>query len=90
MPHSIYNEFNEGCIIIDSDKAQFKEYRDQHKGEFPTSLKKIYTSTRVANEFKSFESRRKLVNSYDYFLIDKKIYSKAASLLGVEAFKKKK
>ena len=90
MPHSIYNEFNEGCIIIDSDKAQFKEYRDQHKGEFPSSIKKILTATRVSKEFKSYESRRKLVNSYDFFLIDKKIYFKAASLLGVEVFKKKK
>ena len=90
VPHSLYNEDNEGCLIIDGDKKKFKEYREQHKSEFPSVIKKILTTTKLSKEFKSFESRRKLVNSYDFFLVDKRVYHKMANLLGREFFKKKK
>lgn len=67
-----------------------KEYRDQHKGEFPAVIKKIITVTKLGKEFKSFEAKRKLVNSYDFFLVDKRVYYKMAKLFGNEIFKKKK
>jgi len=105
LPHSI-NEGDaepEVCLIVkdaepkkkkdrDFDKSVRKYQQIVDKNHLTTVIKHILPIKQLKLEFRNFETKRKLCNSFDLFLADKCLHSIlfCGSKLGVEFHKKKK
>ncbi|XP_061353970.1 uncharacterized protein LOC133298657 [Gastrolobium bilobum] len=92
LPHSLLSPFSEQCLIIDDrPKAQLTKAQAQNKiqsGSIPIS--KVLKLTKLASDYRPFEAKRKLCNSYDLFFADKRVVPLLPRLLGKQFFKKKK
>lgn len=81
-------EQDEACLIV---KADHKHYRELlREGKLPSQIKKVLDVKKLRGVYRQYESRRKLVHSYDLFLVDKRVVDQMPSLLGREFFSKKK
>ncbi|XP_034193427.1 ribosomal L1 domain-containing protein 1 [Osmia lignaria lignaria] len=98
LPHSIISSNDEVALFVgDFEKGRKKDYEptieyyeDLLRKHGCTSVKSIIPMNQVKTEYDQYELKRKLVNSYDYFLVDGKIAGHLSHLLGKEFYKKRK
>lgn len=93
LPHSLVDsQFAEICLIIgDGPKSNLTKEAAQKKikaENIPVS--KVMKLSKLRSDYKAFEAKRKLCDSYDLFLADKRILPALPKLLGKQFFKKRK
>eukprot|EP00794_Sanderia_malayensis_P009013 gene9013-9977_t len=86
LPHSIHNE-NEVCLFT---KLPGKQVKEQLKTKGVSNITKVISLTKLKKNYKTFESKRDLCNSYDVFLCDERIYHLLPRFLGKTFFARKK
>ncbi|XP_073137780.1 putative ribosome biogenesis protein C306.07c [Henckelia pumila] len=93
LPHPILDLSSQIYLIIDD--------RDQSTTPISEDIKKLVKSqnipiskvlkiSKLKTNYKPFEAKRKLCDSYDLFLVDKRVVHLLPKLIGKEFFKKKK
>lgn len=89
MPHPVFDkEADEICLIVARNREFYREMlRD---GKLPSAVKKVLDVQKLRTMYHQFEARRKLVHSYDLFLVDNRVLHLMPSLLGRDFFNKKK
>ena len=89
MPHPVFDkESDEICLIVARNREFYREMlRD---GKLPSAVKKVLDVQKLRTVYHQFEARRKLVHSYDLFLVDNRVLHLMPSLLGRDFFNKKK
>lgn len=92
FPHSLHDASSELCLIID-DRPNSKLTSDAAKKivkaqNIPVS--KVIKLSKLKTNYKPFEAKRKLCDSFDLFLVDRRIVHLLPKLLGKQFFKKKK
>ncbi|GBG61570.1 hypothetical protein CBR_g22367 [Chara braunii] len=92
LPYPLYaGEAREVCLFLkDKDDAEYKANKEKVKQDRSTGVTKIMGLSKVRTNYKSFESRRQLCNSYDLFLADDRIVDALSKLVGKAFFKSKK
>ncbi|KAM7272046.1 hypothetical protein ACFE04_031260 [Oxalis oulophora] len=93
LPHPLIRPESELCLIVD-DRAyksrvtkEAAEKKIQGEGIMVTKVLKL---SKLKSEFKSYEDRMELCNSYEMFLVDKGVVQLLPKLLGKNFFTKKK
>ncbi|KAM5569118.1 hypothetical protein ABKV19_016568 [Rosa sericea] len=92
LPNPLLSEFTEFCLIYD-DRPKSKLTKDQIDKRIKTHnlpITKTLKLSKLKSDYKSFEAKRKLMESYDAFLADKQIVPLLPRLLGKQFFKKKR
>ncbi|RAL44329.1 hypothetical protein DM860_017435 [Cuscuta australis] len=92
LPHTLYDQSSERCVIIDdrpgsnltSEKAK-KIIKSQG-----VTVSKVLKLSKLRTDYKAFEAKRKLMGSYDFFMVDNRIVHFLPKLLGKHFFKKKR
>ncbi|XP_012232765.1 ribosomal L1 domain-containing protein CG13096 [Linepithema humile] len=98
LPYSIVAPKDEVALFVcDLQKGKKKDYEpttehyrnllDEHKC---TRVNEIIPMNRVRTEYDQFELKRRLIASYDHFLVDGRIAGHICHLLGKQFFKKRK
>ncbi|KZV43142.1 hypothetical protein F511_07957 [Dorcoceras hygrometricum] len=93
LPHPLLDPSAQICLIID-DRAQSptpisNDIKKLVKSQnIPVS--KVLKISKLKTNYKPFEAKRKLCDSYDLFLVDKRVVHLLPKLIGKEFFKKKK
>jgi len=98
LPHSIVVPDDEVALFVcDLQRGRRKDYEPtvEHYKELLdkhgcTRINEIIPMNRLKTEFDQFELKKKLIGSYDYFLVDGRISGHISHLLGKEFFKKRK
>ncbi|XP_015951217.1 uncharacterized protein LOC107476014 [Arachis duranensis] len=92
LPHSLLSPFNETCLIIDDrSKSKLTKQEAQKKIKADNvSVSKVLRLSKLASDYRPFEAKRKLCDSYDLFFADKRVVPLMPRLLGKKFFKKKK
>ncbi|XP_061353973.1 uncharacterized protein LOC133298659 [Gastrolobium bilobum] len=92
LPHSLLSPFSEQCLIIDDrPKSQLTKAQAHNKIQSESiPISKVLKLTKLASDYRPFEAKRKLCNSYDVFFADKRVVPLLPRLLGKLFFKKKK
>ncbi|KAL3652456.1 hypothetical protein CASFOL_002137 [Castilleja foliolosa] len=93
LPHPILDAASQLCLIIDDRPKSPTPPSDQIKKlikahDIPIS--KVIKISKLKTNYKPFEAKRKLCDSYDLFLVDKRVVHLLPKLIGKEFFKKKK
>jgi ribosome biogenesis protein UTP30 len=88
VPHTLNEAGAEVCLIVAKNRKAYTEMIAA--GSVPRCVRKVLDVAKLRAQFHTFESRRKLVNSYDLFVCDRRVAALMPSLLGREFFKKKK
>ncbi|KAI3761849.1 hypothetical protein L1987_52271 [Smallanthus sonchifolius] len=93
LPHPIVSpDSSELCLIID-DRPNSNLSSESAKKKIKSdgiSVTKVIKLSKLRTDYKPFESKRKLCDSYDMFFADKRIIPLLPKLLGKQFFKKKK
>ncbi|PRQ39038.1 putative ribosomal protein L1 [Rosa chinensis] len=92
LPNPLLSEFTQFCLIYD-DGPKSKLTKDQIDKRIKTHnlpITKTLKLSKLKSDYKSFEAKRKLMESYDAFLADKQIVPLLPRLLGKQFFKKKR
>nr|XP_031831761.1 ribosomal L1 domain-containing protein 1-like [Nomia melanderi] len=97
LPYSIVSEDDEIALFVGDlqrGRRQDNEITVEHYEELLhkhgcTNIK-IISMNQVKTEYDQYELKRKLVGSYDHFLVDGKIAGHLSHLLGREFYKKRK
>ncbi|KAJ8572196.1 hypothetical protein K7X08_008707 [Anisodus acutangulus] len=92
FPHPLHDDSSELCFIID-DRPNSKLTSDAAKKIIKSHnipITKVIKLSKLKTNYKSFEAKRKLCDSYDLFLVDRRIVHLLPKLLGKQFFKKKK
>ncbi|KAI8967246.1 ribosomal protein L1p/L10e family-domain-containing protein [Mycotypha africana] len=79
--------FKDDLEICYFTKENTKDVEEKVKD---TPIKKVINTRELATVYKSFESRRKLLNSYDLFMVDDRIVHLMPPLLGKKFFERNK
>ena len=94
IPHSMVNlETAELCLIVkDNDGKGHKEakLKVESMGEDKAGIAKVLGVSKLRNNYKPHEAKRKLCDSYDLFLADERVIPVLPKLLGKTFFKKKR
>ncbi|KOX67263.1 hypothetical protein WN51_00032, partial [Melipona quadrifasciata] len=98
LPHSIVSSNDEIALFVgDLQRGKRKDYEPtvEHYEDLLrncncTKIKTIIPMNQVKTEYDQYELKRKLVGSYDHFLVDGKIAGHLSHLLGKEFYKKRK
>ncbi|KAK7292446.1 hypothetical protein RIF29_08227 [Crotalaria pallida] len=92
LPHSLFSQFSERCLIIDDrPKSNLTKSHAQERIQSENiPISKVLKLSKLASDYRAFEAKRKLCNSYDMFFADKRIVPLLPRLLGKQFFKKKK
>ncbi|KAK1119009.1 hypothetical protein K0M31_013782 [Melipona bicolor] len=98
LPHSIVSSSDEIALFVgDLQRGRRKDYEPtvEHYEDLLrncncTKIKTIIPMNQVKTEYDQYELKRKLVGSYDHFLVDGKIAGHLSHLLGKEFYKKRK
>ncbi|XP_044502732.1 ribosomal L1 domain-containing protein 1-like [Mangifera indica] len=96
LPHSLIRQEDDNppefCLIIDdrpksslTKDAALKKIKND---ELP--IAKVVKITKLKTDYRPFEAKRKLCDSYDMFFADKRVVPLLPKLLGKHFFKKKK
>lgn len=83
----------EVCLIIDDRQRTTTPPSDEMKKLIKSQgipISKVIKLSKLKANYKPFEARRKLCDSYDVFLVDKRIVHLLPKLIGKEFFRKKK
>ncbi|XP_073065287.1 uncharacterized protein [Primulina eburnea] len=93
LPHPLLDLSSQICLIID-DRAQSPTPISEDIKKLVKSqnipISKVLKISKLKTNYKPFEAKRKLCDSYDLFLVDKRIVHLLPKLIGKEFFKKKK
>ncbi|MCE0481285.1 hypothetical protein HAX54_038936 [Datura stramonium] len=92
FPHPLHDASSELCLIID-DRSNSKLTSDAAKKIIKSQnipITKVIKLSKLKTNYKPFEAKRKLCDSYDLFLVDRRIVHLLPKLLGKQFFKKKK
>ncbi|CAI8595426.1 unnamed protein product [Vicia faba] len=94
IPHSLLSPSSEQCLIID-DRANKpgRLTKDEAKKKIQSEsipVSKILKLSKLTTDYRPFEAKRKLCNSYDLFFADKSVVPLLPRLLGKQFFKKRK
>ncbi|XP_015081332.1 ribosomal L1 domain-containing protein 1-like [Solanum pennellii] len=92
FPHPLHDASSELCLIID-DRPNSKLTSDAAKKIIKSQnipITKVIKLSKLKTNYKPFEAKRKLCDSYDLFLVDRRIVHLLPKLLGKQFFKKKK
>lgn len=86
------SQFSETCLIIDDrPKSNLTKSDAQKKIQSENiPISKVLKLSKLASDYRAFEAKRKLCNSYDMFLADKRVVPLLPRLLGKQFFKKRK
>jgi ribosome biogenesis protein UTP30 len=94
IPHSMVDlETAELCLIVkDNDGKGHKEakLKVESMGEDKAGIAKVLGVSKLRNNYKPHEAKRKLCDSYDLFLADERVIPVLPKLLGKTFFKKKR
>ncbi|KAK7324390.1 hypothetical protein VNO77_27926 [Canavalia gladiata] len=93
LPHSLISQFSEQCLILDDrpNKARVAKAQAQSKIQSESiPVSKILKLSKLASDYRPFEAKRKLCDSYDLFFADKGVVPLLPRLLGKYFFKKRK
>ncbi|KAI3869592.1 hypothetical protein MKW92_053406 [Papaver armeniacum] len=94
LSHSLHpsDSSEEHCLIIDdrskttlTSEAAKKKIKDE---DIPIS--KVLKLSKLKTDYRAFEAKRKLCDSYDFFFADKRVIPLLPKLLGKQFYKKKK
>ncbi|XP_062105764.1 uncharacterized protein LOC133817299 [Humulus lupulus] len=92
LAHSLYSESSELCLIID-DGSKSGLTKDDAVKKIKSEgipVSKVIKLSKLKSDYKAFEAKRKLCDSYALFLADKRVVPLLPRLLGKQFFKKKK
>ncbi|KAK1440364.1 hypothetical protein QVD17_06189 [Tagetes erecta] len=93
LPHPIVSTTgSELCLIID-DRPNSKLTSEIAKKKIKSddiSVTKVLKLSKLRTDYKPFEAKRKLCDSYDMFFADKRVIHFLPKLLGKQFFRKKK
>ncbi|XP_043263628.1 ribosomal L1 domain-containing protein 1-like isoform X1 [Colletes gigas] len=98
LPHSIVSSNDEVALFVgDLQRGRRKDYeptvehyQDLLRKHNCTSINAVIPMNQVKTEYDQYELKRKLVGSYDHFLVDGKIAGHLSHLLGKEFYKRRK
>ncbi|CAI9089058.1 OLC1v1023559C1 [Oldenlandia corymbosa var. corymbosa] len=92
LPHPLFDATSEVCLIIDDRPNSNLTSKDAKKivktQNIPVA--KVLKLSKLKTDYKPFEAKRKLCDSYELFLVDRRIVHLLPKLLGKSFFKKKK
>ncbi|KAF2306327.1 hypothetical protein GH714_016460 [Hevea brasiliensis] len=86
------NDSSELCLIID-DRPKSGLTKDATKKKIQNEnipISKIIKLSKLKTDYRPFEAKRKLCDSYDMFFADKRVIPLLPKMLGKQFFKKKK
>ena len=86
IPHSLHAE-SEICIIVKDPQKALKE---RLEAEPIDGVVKIIGLTKLRDNYKTFEAKRNLCDSYDLFMADRRVLPMLPKLIGNSFFQKKK
>ncbi|KAA8524130.1 hypothetical protein F0562_010439 [Nyssa sinensis] len=94
LPRPLHSpqDSSELCLIID-DRPKSKLTSDDAKRKIKSEnipISKILKLSKLRSDYRPFEAKRKLCDSYDMFFADKRVVPLLPKLLGKQFFKKKK
>ncbi|KAK1420633.1 hypothetical protein QVD17_22384 [Tagetes erecta] len=97
LPHSLITspETSRSCLIIDdrpkpnSQKLTF-DFTDKKIKSLGIPITKILKLSKLKADYRSFESKVELFNSFDVFLADQRVINMLPEILGKVFYKKKK
>ncbi|CAN4112550.1 unnamed protein product [Withania somnifera] len=92
LPHPLHDASSELCLVID-DRTDSKPTSDAAKKIVKAQnipISKVIKLSKLKTNYKPFEAKRKLCDSYDLFLVDRRIVHLLPKLLGKQFYKKKK
>ncbi|XP_022854965.1 putative ribosome biogenesis protein C8F11.04 [Olea europaea var. sylvestris] len=93
IPHPLLDPTSEFCLIIDDRQHSPTPSSEDIKKLIKSQnipLSKVLKISKLKTNYKPFEAKRKLCDSYDLFLVDKRVVHLLPKLLGKQFFKKKK
>ncbi|XP_052182321.1 uncharacterized protein LOC127794989 [Diospyros lotus] len=94
LPHALQDgASSELCLIIDDRPKSSKLTSDMAKKKIKSEnipIAKVLKLSKLKSDYKPFEAKRKLCDSYDMFFADKRVIPLLPKLLGKQFFKKKK
>ncbi|KAL3638296.1 hypothetical protein CASFOL_017667 [Castilleja foliolosa] len=93
IPHPILDAASQLCLIIDDRPKSPTPPSDQIKKLIKAQnipISKVIKISKLKTNYKPFEAKRKLCDSYDLFLVDKRIVHLLPKLIGKQFFQKKK
>ncbi|GFP87874.1 ribosomal l1 domain-containing protein 1 [Phtheirospermum japonicum] len=93
LPHPILDAASQLCLIIDDRPKSPTPPSDQIKKLIKAHnipISKVIKISKLKTNYKPFEAKRKLCDSYDLFLVDKRVVHLLPKLLGKKFFQKKK
>lgn len=86
IPHSLHSG-SEICLIVKDPQRSLKDRLEKEPIE---GIVKVIGLTKLRDNYKTFEAKRNLCDSYDLFMIDRRVLPMASKLLGNSFFRKKK
>jgi len=86
IPHPLFGEDAEICVFVKDPQSDFKKLFDQQG----VKVSKVIGLAKLRANYKRFEEKRKLCNSYNLFLTDSRIVHFLPKLLGKAFFLKKR
>ncbi|CAK7340189.1 unnamed protein product [Dovyalis caffra] len=95
IPNPLMNPLNEApeiCLIID-DRPKSGLNKDAAKKKIQNDnipISKIIKISKLKTDYRPFEAKRKLCDSYDMFFADRRVVHLLPKMLGKQFFKKKK
>ncbi|CAA0808671.1 Ribosomal protein L1p/L10e family [Striga hermonthica] len=93
LPHPILDAASQLCLIIDDRPKSPTPPPDQIKKLIKAQdipISKVIRVSKLKSNYKPYEAKRKLCDSYDLFLVDKRVVHLLPKLIGKKFFKKKK
>ncbi|KAL8061257.1 hypothetical protein ABFX02_02G075700 [Erythranthe guttata] len=93
LTHPTLDPNSQVCLIIDDRPQTPTPPSDQIKKLIKSQcipISKVVKLSKLKTNYKPFEAKRKLCDSFDMFLVDKRIVHFLPKLIGKEFFKKKK
>ncbi|MCL7045922.1 hypothetical protein MKW94_029144 [Papaver nudicaule] len=94
LAHSLHpsDSSEEHCLIIDdrSKSTLTSEFAKNKIKEKDIPISKVLKLSKLKTDYRAFEAKRKLCDSYDFFFADKRIIPLLPKLLGKQFYKKKK
>ncbi|XP_057485375.1 uncharacterized protein LOC130771728 [Actinidia eriantha] len=94
LPHPLHNNgVSELCLIIDDRPKSPKLTSDAAKAKIKAEnipITKVLKLSKLKSDYRPFEAKRKLCDSYDMFFVDKRVVHLLPKLAGKQFFKKSK
>ncbi|XP_023746524.1 uncharacterized protein LOC111894663 [Lactuca sativa] len=97
IPHSLQTspEFSRSCLIIDdrpkpNSQKLTVEFADKKIKSLGIPISKILKLSKLKSDYRSFESKMELLNSFDIFLADRRVIDMLPGILGKVFYKNKK